>query len=53
MCHIFRGTIWKEVRPIPNGPILLDVNPQESLDGGWNLCWGNPRPDFVPVKLQH
>ena len=38
---MFRRIIWNEVRPIPNGPILrvLDVNPEENLDGG-GICVG-------------
>jgi len=39
MCHMFRRIISKEVRPIPIGPTLLDVNPEENLDGVW-ICVG-------------
>jgi len=35
---VFRRIIWKEFRPIPNGPALLDINSEENLDRSWNLC---------------
>jgi len=53
MCHVFRRIIWKEFRPIPNGPALLDINYEENLDRNWNLFGGDPRPGFVPFSLQY